>query len=321
MRRPAGVMACVVGLIGGAEFALAQSPQEKVLAESLYLDGRRRLAEGDLENACAKLAESQRLDPASGTALNLADCYERQGKIASAWTSYKATLELARRAQRSDRIEIAAQKMKELEPRISKLTLTISSREPTGLSVFVDGVGLGSGGIGAPLALDAGPHRVVLTVPGGGRTDQRIELDEGEARVVELVLPVVPPPKRDDIKREEEVRPAAARSGATWVYALGGTLLGLGAGSLAVGIGTGVQALVLGGEVDRECPKRACSASGFAAYEEANTFATASNVTFAVGAGVAAAGLGFVVAGTLLGPRSVALTIRPNGNVAATLSF
>ena len=40
-------------------------------AEALYREGRALMEKGDLDAACPKLAESQRLDPSSGTALNL----------------------------------------------------------------------------------------------------------------------------------------------------------------------------------------------------------------------------------------------------------
>jgi hypothetical protein len=254
--------------------------------------------------------------------LNLADCYERQGKIASAWTSYKATLELAKRTQRPDRVEIAANKLRELAPRVSNLTLTLSSPGPRDLSVVVDGVEVGVAGIGAPLAVDAGRHVVVVTVPQGGRSEQQVELAEGESRALELSLPAAPRVHDDESKRRGGGPAApAGEPAANWAYVLGGTLMGLGAGSLAAGLGTGIRALALGAEVEQECPDHLCSRAGFAAYEEADTHATASNVTLAVGAGLVVAGLGFVLAGTSFGERTATVAIRPNGTVEATLSF
>src|SRR5687768_16841895 len=62
--------------------------RDPAAAEALYRAGRDSAKKGDWDKACSQFAESQRLDPAPGTLLNLADCEERRGLIASAWSHY-----------------------------------------------------------------------------------------------------------------------------------------------------------------------------------------------------------------------------------------
>src|SRR5450755_3617279 len=62
-------------------------------AEALFRDGRAAAQRGDWETACPKLRESQRLDPAAGTLLNLADCEEHRGKVATAWQLFRQVVD------------------------------------------------------------------------------------------------------------------------------------------------------------------------------------------------------------------------------------
>jgi len=76
----------------------------RVLAEKLFQEAKRALAENKLAEGCTKLADSHRLDPAGGTVLLLAACLERRGRVASAWSSYHEALGFARRDGREDRV-------------------------------------------------------------------------------------------------------------------------------------------------------------------------------------------------------------------------
>ncbi|HEX5098696.1 MAG TPA: hypothetical protein VFV94_04320, partial [Polyangiaceae bacterium] len=65
------------------------SPASNVAqAESLFHQAVQRMDQGDYASACPLLEQSQALDPSSGTLLNLGDCYEHTGRLASAWRTF-----------------------------------------------------------------------------------------------------------------------------------------------------------------------------------------------------------------------------------------
>jgi serine/threonine-protein kinase len=143
----------------------AQSAQDKADAEVLFNAAKTALAAGNFADACPKFAESQRKDPAIGTALYLAECYERSGKIASAWAQFRVAEDMAN--QRHDnRAALAKQRADRLAP--SKMTIVISpeAKDTSGLEVKRDGESVGSAFFGLPAPLDGGRHTVIASAPG-----------------------------------------------------------------------------------------------------------------------------------------------------------
>src|ERR1700733_12258593 len=84
--------------------ALAQTSGEKAAAaQALFDEAMRLMKAGQAAEACPKLEESQRLDAGMGTQFRLGECYEKAGKLASAWASFIAVADTAAVARLPDR--------------------------------------------------------------------------------------------------------------------------------------------------------------------------------------------------------------------------
>jgi len=156
-----------LAVVAGATSAQAETG-DVVVAEALFRDGRQLLAQKDYAHACPKLAESFRRDPASGTLLALAMCHERDGKVASAWGEYADVASRSKLEGRADRAKAARAKADELEPRVSKLTISISPDygDTAGLEVKRNGVVVQTALLGTALPVDGGTQTVEATAPG-----------------------------------------------------------------------------------------------------------------------------------------------------------
>src|SRR3954452_18931589 len=113
-RRAVAVAALAIG-VATAGTARAGDP---ATAQTLFDQARKLMAQERWAEACPKLEESQRLDPAGGTLLHLALCREKEGRIATAWAIYQDALAQAKRDGRKDRADVAQKHIGELAPRL-----------------------------------------------------------------------------------------------------------------------------------------------------------------------------------------------------------
>src|SRR5436190_7446935 len=82
--------ACVIGLALASKPAAAQGT---AAAEALFNEAKKAMDSKDYETACKRFRESNRLDPAVGTMLNLAVCEEKRGHLATSWDLYRGSYE------------------------------------------------------------------------------------------------------------------------------------------------------------------------------------------------------------------------------------
>ncbi len=161
----------------------------KAAAEALFVEGRQLLAQGKYAEACPKLEASNRLDPAVGTLLNLAMCYEKAGKTASAWATYVQAMTTYPQQPNDFRLDYAKQHASALLPVLSKVTIQ-TPNVPADARVTRDGVVVASASFNVAVPLDPGHHVIEATASGRVRFHREFDLASSANLTVVIVLPV-----------------------------------------------------------------------------------------------------------------------------------
>src|SRR3954470_22350515 len=99
--------ACCLVLLHAGVASAQTSASDKAAAEALFDQGVRLMKQNSFGEACPNLEESERIDPAVGTLLYLGECYERMGKTASAWATFREAASLANNSNQADRARVA----------------------------------------------------------------------------------------------------------------------------------------------------------------------------------------------------------------------
>jgi tetratricopeptide (TPR) repeat protein len=287
--RAALALACALAC-GTAALAAPRSAHANPAAEMLFRDGKRLLKAGNVDEACLKLGESQRLDPTSGTLLNLADCHEQQGKSATAWAEFLAAARLADTRGEKGRSGEALRRAARLEPKLSHLTIVAPSGV-LGLVVKRNGEVIDATLLGSRLPTDPGeyvvtaeakgylPYRTVVVVkPDGDQASLDLPPLAPEPPAPAEAPPLAPPPA--------PVPPDTSATGRTAGFVAGG----VGVAALGIGAAFGVMALSNYAKADDACPTHVdCEPRTVDQRDRAASQAWVANVGIGVGlAGIAA---------------------------------
>lgn len=202
------LLAIVLAAEAGVSVARADvSSSDRALAETLFTDAKKLMQAKKFAEACPKLAESQRLDPAPGTVLNLGLCHEGEGKLASAWVELKQAEALARADGRADRVKVCNDHIVAIEPKLGRVTIAVApDAEVAGIEVKLDGGLVGKAGWGTASPVDAGVHGIVASAPGKKSWEFRFEVAPGASKQTVVI------PKLADDATATPAKLEAARS-------------------------------------------------------------------------------------------------------------
>ena len=296
--------------------AFAQSVSNKAAAEALFSEGRTLASSGRCAEAIPKFQGSQKLDPGIGTLLNLAECYEQVGKTASAWAEYREVISLARAAGSKEREELATQRSKVLEPKLSRLAIKVAAGagDASSITVTRNGEALQPAELGLAIPVDPGKHVIEASAPGKQTWSQTIEVGgDADSKLVEI--PALADEGAGDPGPAGGGGPADSASGDGGTQrTIGLVVAGVGVVGVALGTVFGLQASSKWKDAKAKCSDYpyGCGDDGVSMADDAKGAATISTIGFIAGGVCLAGGAAlWLTAGGSSNDKAVSVGIGP----------
>jgi hypothetical protein len=288
LRHAITTASAVVAMFVAVSPAFAGS-NEEATAEALFVEGRRLMAEGKYAEACPKLAESQRLDAAVGTLLNLGECYEKNGQTASAWAAFRSAASLGRKDHQEEKERVARERATAIESKLSRLTIVVSPEaKAANVAIKRDGVALLDASWGTSIPIDPGQHTVEATAPGNKPWSKTVELPVGGGSVT-VTVPALESGSAT-ATANATAPPASEQAGphrsGGWQRPAAFVAGGVGVAGLVVGTVFGLKAKSKQSDSEAFCgpaDMTVCSPQGGQLIDEGKKAATISTAGFIVG--------------------------------------
>jgi serine/threonine-protein kinase len=213
MFRRDSVIAIVVAaawMLGTPAPVRAQAGERAATAEDLFRQALQLTRQGRFAEACPRFAESHRLDPAFGALMNLAACYEKTGRTASAWQAYVDAADLARDKGQRARADSARKKANVLAPRLVRIEIRLGAgMDAAGLEITRNGKPVDPALVGNAVPVDPGSYAIVAARRGAEPWKASVSATEpGKTIVVEVTGPIASAPVA--VPDAPPVRPAPA---------------------------------------------------------------------------------------------------------------
>lgn len=313
------------------------SASDKASAEALFDQGVRLMKQSNFSDACPKLEESERIDPAVGTLLYLGECYERVGKTASAWATFREAASLAANSNQVERARVASSRAQDLEPKLSRLSIELAPEVArlAGVIVKRSGQRLEPSLYGTPLPVDPGEYRIEVSAPGYETWSTPIKVESGGAsasvRVPALVKGSEPAPAlatgapalgAGPATKTTVPPPSPPAAASLSTQQTLGIVVG-GVGVIGVGLGSyfGIRAISKNSDAEQQCPNPGLcnNQRGLTLTDQAKQSAKASNIAFAAGGALVAVGAVLYLTGGQRRSERVSLVpwLAPNAATAS----
>jgi len=269
-------------------------------ATALFEEGRALAAAGKHAEACAKFESSFALERAVGTEINLADCRERDGKLADAWRMFD---DAARTDTKPGRARFARDRAAALVARTAELVIRVFAPATPGLELAVNGRRVA---VDAEVhdRVDPGSVHVVVSAPqrqpfaadvtASAGSTSRIDVPPLSSTVISAPSAITPP--AITTSPSHVVRPADTREERRTSYMIAsGALAGAGVVALAVSGGLAISARSNYRKAfDDHCVAGptgpACDDAGFKIVHDAGSRADVATATAIAGVALVAAG-------------------------------
>lgn len=297
LANPRSVAALVAtGILASVGLASAQSAE----AEVLFRDGRKLLKAGKLAAGCDKIEASERLESSVGTLLNLGDCRERLGRLASAWSAFRKAAAMAKRSGGDGKREKEALKRASaLEPRLPNLMIQVGGQRIEGLVIKRDNEVVDPALWNTPVPVDPATYAIVVEAPGYKPWKSEVAITAKLKRKVVIVpqlerapAPVEPPAAPLARSVEPQLQPAqpapmvVRREPGTWTTARKlSVVLGVaGLGTVGGGVYFGLRAKDREERANELCPGVLCAdPEALRLNDDAQDDALRANILYAAG--------------------------------------
>lgn len=326
----------------------ASGKGDQAAATALFYEARNLMQKGNFKEACPKLEESLRLDYGIGTEFNLAECNEKIGKTATAWSGYLNVASQAKTQNQAQREKVARDRAKALEPKLPKMIIEVPN-PPSGVEVKRDGVIVGTAAWGTAVPVDPGSHKVVVTAPGKQAWETSVSAtDANTTRVTvprdlpnapvaaapPVVKPVAPAPPATTgtapvqtttttttvseppvATTNDFPEPVVERGGTQ--RTLGWVTTGIGLVGLGVGAGFGLNSMAKRSESNDHCNGNLCNQQGLDLRDDAIRSGNVSTIASIAGGAVLVGGIILLVTAPSNERQKAATTATSKSSVSA----
>lgn len=295
--RAIAVLFACSALLGAPPSARAQSAE----AEVLFREGKKLIQSGKLAAGCDKIEASEKLESSVGALLNLGDCREKLGELASAWAAFRKAEARAKHAGNDEKRRAEARRRAALiEPKLAYLVVQIE-RSTEGLVVTRDGAPVIDELWNTAVPVDPGTYELVAAAPGHKPWRTKVTVEPRARRRVVAIPALEPAPEPPPAPAVAVVTPvagatlgmratAAPRRAGTWTTKRKASAVFASAGAVVLGAGAyfGWRSHALANQSDERCPLVMCGdPEGLRLNEQARTAATRANILYATGGAAA----------------------------------